>query len=209
MKARALVLYAMQKSIVIGTTNQKKREEIRKILAGIPVRLLDLENFKNAPDVVEDGTTFEANAVKKARELASFCNRWVMADDSGLEIDALDKRPGVLSSRYYGKDTGYEEKCYRLLEEMKGVAFDRRTARFRCSIALADPEKVLLVVEAECEGLIASASQGVQGFGYDPIFYVPRYRQTFAELKPEVKNRVSHRALALRLFREKLMELME
>ncbi|MDR4506424.1 MAG: XTP/dITP diphosphatase [Candidatus Scalindua sp.] len=197
----------MQKSIVIGTTNQKKKEEIRKILAGIPVKLLDLENFKNPPDVVEDGATFKENAVKKARELAGFCNMWVMADDSGLEVDALDRRPGVLSSRYCGKDTGYEEKCYRLLEEMKGVAFERRTARFRCSIALADPEELLLVVEAECEGLIASAPRGIQGFGYDPIFFVPEYRQTFAELKPEVKNRVSHRALALRLFSEKLMEL--
>ncbi|MCP5003343.1 MAG: non-canonical purine NTP pyrophosphatase, partial [Planctomycetes bacterium] len=122
---------------------------------------------------------------------------------------ALNKRPGVLSSRYCGENTGYQEKCHRLLEEMKGVAFQERTARFRCSIALADPEQLLLVVEAKCEGLIAVAPQGAQGFGYDPIFYVPGYRQTFAELKPGVKNRISHRALALNLFSERLMELVE
>ncbi len=197
----------MQKSIVIGTANQKKRGEIKEILSGISVKLLDLEDFENVPDVVEDGATFEENATKKAQELAKFCKMWVMADDSGLEVDALDKRPGVLSSRYCGKDTGYEEKCHRLLEELNGIAFERRTARFRCSIALADPNKLLLVVEAKCEGLIATAPHGAHGFGYDPIFYVPRYGQTFAELKPEVKNRISHRALALRLFGEKLMEL--
>lgn len=205
----SFVLLTMQKRIVIGTSNQKKKGEIREILAGIPVKLLDLEDFKNAPDVVEDGATFEENATKKARELANYCKMWVMADDSGLEVDALGKKPGVLSARYCGKETGYKEKCQRLLEEMKGVAFDKRTARFRCSIALADPHKLLLVVEAKCEGLIATVPHGFKGFGYDPIFYVPEYGQTFAELKPEEKNRISHRALALRLFSERLMELVQ
>jgi XTP/dITP diphosphohydrolase len=168
--------------------------------------LLDLENFDDAPDVVEDGVTFEENAAKKALQLADFCNMSVMADDSGLEIDALDKRPGVLSSRYCGEDTGYEEKCLKLFEELKNVPFDKRTARFRCAIALAEPGKLHFVVEASCEGLINTEPLGRNGFGYDPIFYVPEYKQTMAELGSDIKNRISHRALALDLFKERLQK---
>jgi XTP/dITP diphosphohydrolase len=130
-----------------------------------------------------------------------------MADDSGLEVDALDKRPGVFSSRYCGEDASYEEKCLKLLEELKGVSLNKRTARFRCAIALAEPGKLLFVVEASCEGRIDAEPRGTHGFGYDPIFYVPKYKQTMAELGPEVKNQISHRALTLKLFREKLKEL--
>ncbi len=197
----------MENGIVIGTHNHKKKWEIRNILNGISVKLLDLEDFESPPDIIEDGTTFEENATKKALELARFCKMRVMADDSGLEVDVLDKRPGVYSSRYCGKDTSYEEKCLRLLEEIKGVSFKKRTARFRCAIALAEPNGLLFVVEASCEGFIDIEPHGVHGFGYDPIFYVPRYKKTLAELKPEVKNQMSHRALALKLFREKLKEL--
>ena len=193
--------------IVIGTYNNNKKSEIRKILSGIPVRLLDLEDFENPPDIIEDGVTFEENATKKALELAGFCQMCVMADDSGLEVDVLDKRPGVLSSRYCGKDTGYEEKCLRLLEELKGVPFEKRTARFRCAIALAEPDRLQFVVKATCEGIISNEPKGNNGFGYDPIFYVPEHELTMAELGSEVKNRISHRALALRLFKERLKEL--
>jgi XTP/dITP diphosphohydrolase len=195
--------------IVIGTHNYKKREEIRDILNGIPVTLLDLDDFENPPDVIEDGFTFEENAVKKALKLARFCKMYVMADDSGLEVDALDKRPGVYSSRYCGEDTGYEEKCLRLLAELEGVPFEKRTARFRCAIALAEPDKLQFVVEASCEGLIDTEARGKNGFGYDPVFYVPEYKRTIAELGPEVKNRISHRALALGLFRKSLIEIIK
>ena len=190
--------------IVIGTHNKNKKEEIRKILTGMSLPLLDLEDFDDVPDIVEDGVTFEENATKKALQLARFCNMSVMADDSGLEIDALDKRPGVYSSRYCGEDTGYEEKCLKLFEELKNVPFDKRTARFRCAIALAEPGKLHFVVEASCEGLINLEPLGENGFGYDPIFYVPEYKQTMAELGSDVKNRISHRALALCLFKERL-----
>ncbi len=193
--------------IVIGTYNNNKKSEIRKILNGIHVRLLDLGDFENPPEIIEDGVTFEDNATKKALELAGFCQMCVMADDSGLEVDALDKRPGVLSSRYCGEDTGYEEKCLRLLEELKGVPFEKRTARFRCAIALAEPDKLRFVVNASCEGIISNEPKGNNGFGYDPIFYVPDHERTMAELEPEVKNRISHRALALELFKTNLMEL--
>ena len=195
------------KEIVIGTYNNNKKSEIRKILNGIPVRLLDLDDFEDPPDIIEDGVTFEDNATKKALELAGFCQTCVMADDSGLEVDALDKRPGVLSSRYCGVDTGYEEKCLRLLEELKGVPFEKRTARFRCAIALAEPDRLQFVVSASCEGIISNEPKGNNGFGYDPIFYVPEHELTMAELEPEVKNRISHRALALELFKTNLMEL--
>ena len=194
-------------SIVIGTYNNNKKSEIRKILNEIPVRLLDLEDFENPPDIIEDGVTFEDNAIKKALELAGFCQMCVMADDSGLEVDALDKRPGVLSSRYCGEDTGYEEKCLRLLKELKGVPFEKRTARFRCAIAFAVPDRLQFVVKASCEGIISNEPKGNNGFGYDPIFYVPEHELTMAELGSEVKNRISHRALALELFKTNLMEL--
>ncbi len=195
------------KEIVIGTYNNNKKSEIREILNEIPVRLLDLDDFEDPPDIIEDGVTFEDNATKKALELAGFCQTCVMADDSGLEVDALDKRPGVLSSRYCGVDTGYEEKCLRLLEELKGVPFEKRTARFRCAIALAEPDRLQFVVKASCEGIISNEPKGNNGFGYDPIFYVPEHELTMAELEPEVKNRISHRALALELFKTNLMEL--
>ena len=195
------------KEIVIGTYNNNKKSEIREILNEIPVRLLDLDDFEDPPDIIEDGVTFEDNATKKALELAGFCQTCVMADDSGLEVDALDKRPGVLSSRYCGVDIGYEEKCLRLLEELKGVPFEKRTARFRCAIALAEPDRLQFVVKASCEGIISNEPKGNNGFGYDPIFYVPEHELTMAELEPEVKNRISHRALALELFKTNLMEL--
>ena len=195
------------KEIVIGTYNNNKKSEIREILNEIPVRLLDLDDFEDPPNIIEDGVTFEDNATKKALELAGFCQTCVMADDSGLEVDALDKRPGVLSSRYCGVDTGYEEKCLRLLEELKGVPFEKRTARFRCAIALAEPDRLQFVVKASCEGIISNEPKGNNGFGYDPIFYVPEHELTMAELEPEVKNLISHRALALELFKTNLMEL--
>ena len=196
-----------ENEIVIGTYNSNKKSEIKDILNGVPIKLIDLEDFDHPPSVLEDGATFEENAAKKALELADFCKTLVMADDSGLEIDVLDGRPGVLSSRYCGENAGYEEKCQKLFEELKGVSFDKRTARFRCVIALAGPGKLLFVVEASCEGIIGTELRGTHGFGYDPVFYMPKYKMTMAELGPEVKNQISHRALALRLFKDKVEEL--
>ncbi len=190
--------------IVIGSYNQKKKEEIKDILEGEPITFLDLEEFERPPDVIEDGVTFEENATKKAIELARFCKMCVVADDSGLEVDALDKRPGIFSSRYCGVDASDSEKYLRILEELEGVPSEKRTARFRCAIALASPEKLQFVVEASCEGFISTEPCGNNGFGYDPIFYIPEYKQTMAELGADVKNRISHRALALRLFRKRL-----
>ncbi|HHT9126329.1 MAG TPA: RdgB/HAM1 family non-canonical purine NTP pyrophosphatase [Candidatus Brocadiia bacterium] len=211
--------------IVIGTKNKKKKEEIEEILDDLPVKLLTLDDLRlssgrslpDAPDVVEDGRTFSENAVKKALTLANFFKMWVMADDSGLEVEALGNRPGVLSNRYAGEGvlsqrrrntegTTDEKNIKKLLEELKDVPDNKRAARFRCAIALAKPGKVLFVVEGQYEGVITHKPMGIHGFGYDPVFLVPEYGRTFAELGPLVKNQISHRAQALRLFRDKLIE---
>ncbi len=209
MHCRADIDMIKTDGIVIGTRNNNKKAEIKKILKGISLPLLDLEEFDDVPEIIEDGATFEENAAKKAMQLARFCKMSVMADDSGLEIDALDKRPGVYSARYCGEDTSYEVKFLKLFEELKSVPFEKRTARFRCAIALAGPEKLHFIVEASCEGLINTEPLGNNGFGYDPIFYKPEYNQTMAELDSDVKNRISHRALALKLFKERLNTFMK
>ncbi len=192
--------------IIIGTKNRKKKAEIEAILDNLPVELLTLDDLPDAPDVVEDGKTFSENAVKKALTFANFSRMWVMADDSGLEVDALGNRPGVLSNRYAGEGATDAENIKKLLDELKDVPDDRRTARFRCAIALAKPGKALFVVEAQYEGVIIHEPRGNYGFGYDPVFLVPEYGKTFAELVPSIKNQISHRAQALRLFRDKLMK---
>jgi XTP/dITP diphosphohydrolase len=190
--------------IIIGTTNRNKKAEIQAVLDDLSVELLTLDDLPTAPDVVEDGETFAENAVKKALTLARFFKMLVMADDSGLEVEALGNRPGVFSNRYAGEGATDEDNINKLLGELKDVPDDKRTARFRCAIALAEPEKMLFVVEAQYEGVIIHEPKGSHGFGYDPVFLVPEYGQTFAELSPSVKNQISHRAQALRLFREKL-----
>lgn len=207
--------------IIIGTKNRKKQAEIEAVLDNLPVELLTLDDLPDAPDVVEDGKTFSENAVKKALTLANFFKMWVMADDSGLEVEALGNRPGVFSNRYArlkdgesasgvtGEGATDEDNIRKLLRELKDVPDDKRKARFRCAIALAKPEKVLFVVEAQYEGVIISEPRGSHGFGYDPVFLVPEYGQTFAELSPSVKNQISHRAQALRLFRGKLTHLLQ
>lgn len=191
--------------ILIGTTNPDKLKEVREILRDLPVELISPDKIPALPDVIEDGQTFGENAVKKAVEWAKATGYWTMADDSGLEVDALGGKPGVRSARYAGEDASYEDNNLKLLKALEGVPAGRRTARFRCAVALARPEGFLFVVEGECDGLVTEEPRGRHGFGYDPVFYVPEYAKTFAELGPEIKNRISHRTRALRKFREKLM----
>ncbi len=192
--------------IIIGTKNRKKKAEIEAILDNLPIELLTLDDLPNAPNVVEDGKTFAENATKKALTLANFFNKWVMADDSGLEVEALGNRPGVLSNRYAGEGATDAENIKKLLDELKDVPDNKRAARFRCAIALAKPGKALFVVEAQYDGVIIREPRGEHGFGYDPVFLVPEYGKTFAELVPSIKNQISHRALALKLFRDTLIK---
>lgn len=193
-------------SIVIGTSNVKKRHEIEVILSDLPLQFLSIDDFNSMSEIEEDGLTFEKNAVKKAVTLSKWCKTLVIADDSGLEVRALGGKPGVFSSRYAGKDATDAMRIKKLLDEMKTIPEEDRVARFRCAIALADPQGLIFVVEAGCNGIITKEPAGENGFGYDPVFYVPEYGKTFGQLAPEIKNKISHRAKALAIFREKLKD---
>ncbi len=192
--------------ILVATRNNGKINEIRAILQNISIELLSLNSFPELPDVVEDGETFEENALKKARVMALATGIAALADDSGLCVDALNGRPGVLSARYAGEGASDEEKCARILEEMKDVPDVSRTARFICVLALIAPNGYEKLFKGACEGKIIREMRGSGGFGYDPIFYYPGSGLTFAEMDREAKNRVSHRGRALREFRNYLME---
>lgn len=196
----------MADKIIFATGNENKMKEIRMILAdlGIPIESMREAGIKT--DVVEDGSTFEENALIKATEITKEVPGCiVLADDSGLEIDYLNKEPGIYSARYAGTDTPYDIKNQLLLERLEGVPDEKRTARFVCAVAAAFPDGSTEVVRGTIEGRIGYAQMGEHGFGYDPIFYVPEYGCTTAEMDPELKNQLSHRGKALRMMRE-LME---
>jgi len=195
--------------LVIATRNAKKLREIQQILSDLPVELLTLNDFPAASEVEEDAPTFEGNARKKALETADTIGEWVVADDSGLEVDSLGGRPGVMSARYTGPDADDEDRYRKVLAEMKGVPTEKRTARFRCVAALARPGEIVFTVEGRCEGFIASEPCGTGGFGYDPIFYCAEYGRTFGELSSEEKHNVSHRGKALAAFKQELRRLLK
>ncbi len=194
------------KKLIIGTRNPKKREELVKLLEGLPLDIRSIEDYPGLPEVEEDGKTFRENAVKKAATIARLAGELVMGEDSGLEVDALNGVPGVRSARYAGEKATYEENNRKRLKAMEGTPLERRTARFCCTLALANPEGLLFVVEGQCEGFVSQEPKGEHGFGYDPVFYLPDYGKTFAELGPTVKNQISHRAQALKKFRERLKQ---
>ena len=193
------------RTLLLATSNLHKLEEFRAIFDDVPLRLLSLRDLQIDIDVEETGTTFAENAEIKARTYAQLSNMFTLADDSGLEIDMLGGAPGVRSARYLGSETSYAERFRIILEQLKGLPMDQRTARFRCVIALAEPSGDIRVAEGVVEGVIADRPRGTNGFGYDPIFYLPELGKTFAELAPDFKNRISHRALAVQSAR-KLLE---
>ncbi|MDA0838139.1 MAG: XTP/dITP diphosphatase [Planctomycetota bacterium] len=196
------------KKIVLGSQNRGKLLEIVAILTNVPVQFISLAEFPEAPDVEETGATFQENAELKALTLARHLNEWVLADDSGLEVDALGGAPGVYSARFAGKHGDNTANNQKLLEELNGLDASARTARFRCVIALASPERVLLTVSGKVEGRIAFEPQGEGGFGYDPLFIYPPEGKTFGQLSAEFKNGVSHRAKALKELRPALAGLL-
>jgi XTP/dITP diphosphohydrolase len=194
-------------SILVATTNPGKLTELRALLANLPVEVLTVADvLGQVQPVVEDGETFEANAQKKAREVAQAAQMITLADDSGLEVDALGGRPGVRSARFAKEGATDAENNAALLEMMQDVDDGQRTARFRCTIALCDPwaPEQSAVVEGRCEGSIARNPSGAGGFGYDPLFVVSGLDRTMAELGAEEKNRISHRARALEAIRPML-----
>jgi len=190
--------------IVVGTRNPGKLAELQALLQDLYIEVVGLAAFPDAPDVVEDGATFEANATKKAVVLAEAIGEWVVADDSGLVVDALDGRPGVYSARYAGEHGDDAANVAKLLAELGSVPDAQRAAHFECAIALASPAGVELVAEGRCEGVIAREPAGENGFGYDPVFFYPPLTATFAQIGPAAKNRVSHRGHALEAFRREL-----
>jgi XTP/dITP diphosphohydrolase len=184
--------------LVVGTRNPKKREELLEILGDLGLELRDLTRYPDAPEVVEDGRTFEENGRKKASELARHLKEWVLGEDSGLVVPGLNGRPGVYSARYAGKQGDDAANSRTLLAELAPLPADRRAAYYVCTGALADPEgKVVAVVEGRCHGIIINEERGSGGFGYDPLFLIPEYHRTFGELSARVKHALSHRGRAM------------
>ena len=194
--------------IIFATGNEGKMREIRMIMEDLGLEILSMKEAGLKADIEENGTTFEENAVIKAKGVAELCEDIVLADDSGLEIDALNKEPGVLSARYMGEDTDYHIKNMSLVNRLEGVPDEQRTARFVCAIAAALPDGRVLETKAAMEGRIGYEERGENGFGYDPIFMLPEYGLSTAEISPELKNELSHRGIALRLMKEKLKEVL-
>ena len=190
--------------IIFATGNAGKMKEIREILGDMDAEILSMKEAGIQTDIVENGTTFEEIARIKAKAVAQFTKDIVLADDSGLEIDYLNKEPGIYSARYMGEDTSYHIKNKSLIDRLEGVPDEKRTARFVCAIAAVFPDGKELVVRGTVEGIIGYEEKGENGFGYDPIFYLPERGCTTAELSPEEKNSISHRGNALRLMNELL-----
>ncbi len=188
--------------VVISTRNKNKLQEISRILGTEGIETVGVEMFPGAPEIEEDGRTFAENAAKKALTIARFTKRLTLADDSGLEVEALAGAPGVYSARYSGENATYETNNQKLLAELAGLPPERRTARFICSVAVADPGGVIGIVEGEYPGRIIEEPRGSNGFGYDPVFFSPEYGKTLAEMDPKVKNRISHRARAFQKAKE-------
>lgn len=203
-------------TIIFATGNKNKMIEIRMILADLGCKILSQKEAGIQADVVEDGQTFEENALIKAttiadiaRKMPEYKNAVVLADDSGLEIDALNKEPGIYSARYMGEDTSYDIKNQALIDRLEGVPDEKRTARFVCAIAAALPDGSTEVVRGTMEGRIGYEITGENGFGYDPIFYLPQFGCSSAQLEPEKKNELSHRGEGLRKMRKVLEEKLE
>ena len=193
------------RKIVVGTRNNGKVREIQTALADLPFAVVGLPET-DIPDVEETGTTFQENAILKARHYCQFTGEYCLADDSGLEVDALDGEPGVYSARYAGLDATDAANNEKLLTVLKEVPPSGRTARFRSVLVLAGPDGSLLLVDGVCEGVILGEARGTGGFGYDPLFYMPSQGKTMAEMTIEEKNRISHRGNALNAFKHLVLQ---
>jgi len=190
--------------LLVATRNKKKLKEIREILKGLPFRVTSLDDYEGLPALEEDGDTFEQNAIKKAATIAMYTKELVLGEDSGLEVAALKNGPGVYSARYAGKGATDKKNNAKLLRALRRVAASRRGAQYRCAVALADGKGLVGVVSGSCRGVISRRCQGTSGFGYDPVFVIPKLGKTFAQLGPDVKHTMSHRFRALQKARRLL-----
>lgn len=196
------------KELVIATKNPDKRKEIARILKGSEIKVVSLDKYPRCPKVKEGNRSFRENAIRKAMAISKFTKKVALADDSGLETDALKGKPGICSSRFAGVSATYAQNNRKLLKMLKGKkSSSQRGAQFRCIMAVCDYPRLLAVAEGRIRGKIAFAPKGRFGFGYDPIFILPRYKKTFAQLDPKVKNRISHRARALKKIKRLLIKL--
>lgn len=194
---------------ILATSNKNKVKEVQEILKDFDIPVVTMKEAGIETDIVEDGTTFEENALIKARAVWKISGGMVLSDDSGLEVDALSKEPGIHSSRYLGEDTPYHVKNQNIIERLEGVTGDDRSARFVCAVAAVFPDGTEKTVRGVMEGFIGFEEKGENGFGYDPIFILPKYGKTTAELPPEVKNAESHRGQALRMMRDIIEEMID
>ncbi len=194
------------KRIIFATGNEGKMDEIRMIMKDLDVELCSLKDLNINAEIVEDGKTFEENAIIKAKTIMELTGEMVMADDSGLEVDYMDKAPGVYSARWLGEETPYSVKNKQIIENLNGVEGNERSARFVCAIATAFPDGRVITSIGTIEGEIAYEERGIHGFGYDPILFVPEYGKTTGEMLPEFKNTISHRGKALEKMKERLRE---
>jgi XTP/dITP diphosphohydrolase len=194
--------------VVLATGNRDKVRELQNLFAAVNAEVVPAFDLGDAPDVVEDGQTLEANALKKAREIAAWCGQICVADDTGLEVDALDGAPGVYAARYAGEDASYADNCSKLVSEMAGQ--ENRSARFRTVMAMVDPSTgAETTVDGVLEGEVLGAPRGGEGFGYDPVFFVPEQGRSLAEMSLEEKNQISHRARAARAMAALLVDYLE
>jgi len=195
-----------KKELVFATTNKGKLREVKQLLYGLDLKITSLADYPNAPKVVEDGKTFNQNALKKAATIALYTKKLTLGEDSGLEVKALGNQPGIYSARFSGPKATDRKNNLKLLRSLRGVPLIRREARYRCSAALVNGNGIIDVVSGRCNGLIAPRLKGKNGFGYDPLFFLPRYHKTFGELDPEIKAKISHRARALAKIKKSLLK---
>jgi len=188
--------------LIVATRNKKKLAEIKGLLADTGMTVTSLADYKDMPKIEEDGMTFRENAIKKAATIALYTKKLVMGEDSGIEVRALHNAPGVYSARYSGPQATDKKNNAKLLRALTKVPANKRQARYRCCVAIVDANGLIDVVEGSCSGTIARRPRGTNGFGYDPLFFIPRYKKTFGELDPAIKAQISHRARALKKFKK-------
>ena len=196
----------MIKELIIATRNKGKLREIRELFKDLDLKITSLADYPNLPKIYEEGKSFRDNAIIKAATIAQFTKKLTLGEDSGLEVKHLKNQPGVYSARFAGDGATDKKNNAKLLRLLHGVPLKKRGARYRCFAALANAEKLIDVVSGTCEGLIALRSKGKNGFGYDPLFYLPRYQKTFGELPPRIKSKISHRAKALKKLKKFIRE---
>jgi len=185
------------KELIVATTNQGKLREIKELLTDLHLTITSLTDYPDAPEIIEDGLTFSQNALKKAATIALYTRKLTLGEDSGLEVKALGNQPGIYSARFSEPNATDRKNNLKLLRSLHGLPLNCRQAQYHCSAALVDGEGIINVVSGRCTGVITHRPKGKNGFGYDPLFYIPRYNKTFGELEPSIKAKISHRARAL------------